>query len=31
VKVLPPAFTADPERVRRFAAEARLASSLNHP
>ena len=31
VKVLPPAFTQDAERVRRFEQEARAASSLNHP
>ncbi|HSQ20256.1 MAG TPA: serine/threonine-protein kinase, partial [Blastocatellia bacterium] len=31
VKLLPPDFTADAERVRRFSREARTASSLNHP
>ncbi len=31
VKVLPPAFSADPERLRRFEIEARAASALNHP
>src|ERR1700687_2826636 len=31
VKVLPEAFSADPERLRRFEKEARSASSLNHP
>jgi serine/threonine-protein kinase len=31
VKLLPVAFTAQPERVRRFAQEARAASALNHP
>lgn len=31
IKVLPPQFTSDPERIRRFAQEARAASSLNHP
>ena len=31
VKVLPAAFTQDADRVRRFAQEARAASSLNHP
>ena len=31
VKVLPPDAVMDPERKRRFAQEARSASSLNHP
>ena len=31
IKVLPAEFTTDQERVRRFAQEARAASSLNHP
>ncbi len=31
LKFLPPAFSADHERVRRFAKEARAASALNHP
>jgi eukaryotic-like serine/threonine-protein kinase len=31
LKVLPPRFTADQERVRRFQQEARAASALNHP
>jgi eukaryotic-like serine/threonine-protein kinase len=31
VKVLPDAVRADPERLRRFALEARAASRLNHP
>jgi serine/threonine protein kinase/Tol biopolymer transport system component len=31
VKVLPPAFTLDPERRARFEREARLLASLNHP
>jgi serine/threonine protein kinase/tetratricopeptide (TPR) repeat protein len=31
VKLLPPEFTADPARMRRFAQEARTASALNHP
>jgi serine/threonine protein kinase/Flp pilus assembly protein TadD len=31
VKLLPVDVTADPVRVRRFAQEARAASSLNHP
>ncbi|HEX3187411.1 MAG TPA: protein kinase, partial [Pyrinomonadaceae bacterium] len=31
LKALPSAFTADPERVRRFQLEARAASALNHP
>jgi eukaryotic-like serine/threonine-protein kinase len=31
IKVLPPAFTADPERRARFEREARLLASLNHP
>ena len=31
VKLLPAELTADPGRVRRFAQEARSASSLNHP
>src|SRR5215207_55165 len=31
LKLLPPDFTGDPDRVRRFMREARAASSLNHP
>src|SRR5262245_43365063 len=31
IKVLPAAFTQNPERVRRFEREAKAASSLNHP
>jgi serine/threonine protein kinase/Tfp pilus assembly protein PilF len=31
VKVLPPEFTADAGRLRRFMTEARAASALNHP
>ncbi|MEK7832648.1 MAG: serine/threonine-protein kinase, partial [Acidobacteriota bacterium] len=31
VKLLPAEFTADSDRVRRFAQEARAASALNHP
>ncbi|MEO6725387.1 MAG: protein kinase [Blastocatellia bacterium] len=31
LKVLPAHYTQDPERVRRFAQEARLVSTLNHP
>jgi serine/threonine protein kinase len=31
IKVLPPSFSADPERLRRFEQEARAAGVLNHP
>jgi serine/threonine protein kinase len=31
VKVLPPAFSRDPARLRRFEQEARAAGMLNHP
>jgi eukaryotic-like serine/threonine-protein kinase len=31
VKLLPPRFSADPERVARFEREARTLASLNHP
>src|SRR2546427_916858 len=31
VKVLPGAYSADPERMRRFEQEARAAAALNHP
>ena len=30
IKVLPAAFTADPERLVRFEREAKLLASLNH-
>ena len=31
IKVLPPSFAADDERLRRFALEAQSAGALNHP
>jgi serine/threonine protein kinase/Tol biopolymer transport system component len=31
IKVLPPAFSQDPERLRRFEQEAQAAGALNHP
>ncbi len=31
IKVLPPAFTADADRLARFEREARVLASLNHP
>jgi serine/threonine protein kinase len=31
IKILPNAFTKDPERVRRFEREARALAALNHP
>jgi eukaryotic-like serine/threonine-protein kinase len=31
VKVLPPAFSRDPERLRRFEQEARATAALSHP
>src|SRR5256886_918302 len=31
LKLLPPHFTINPDRVRRFGREARAASALNHP
>ena len=31
LKLLPPHFTINPDRVRRFEREARAASALNHP
>jgi Tol biopolymer transport system component len=31
LKVLPPAFALDPERMSRFGREARVLASLNHP
>src|SRR5436309_11848303 len=31
VKILPPSFAVDPERLARFEREARLLASLNHP
>ncbi len=31
IKVLPRAFTTDPERLARFEREARVLASLNHP
>ena len=31
IKVLPPAFSSDPESLKRFEKEARAASALNHP
>ena len=31
IKILPPSFATDPDRLRRFEHEARAAGSLNHP
>ncbi|MBI3664904.1 MAG: serine/threonine protein kinase [Acidobacteria bacterium] len=31
IKVLPPALSSDPDRLRRFEQEARAAGMLNHP
>src|SRR5271157_4993203 len=31
IKVLPPSFAADPERLHRFEQEARAVAALNHP
>jgi serine/threonine protein kinase len=31
IKVLPPAFVTDPERLGRFQREAQLLAALNHP
>src|SRR4051794_9593353 len=31
IKILPPAFAADPDRLARFEREAQLLASLNHP
>src|SRR2546423_12554964 len=31
IKVLPASFPADPDRLQRFAQEARAAAALNHP
>lgn len=31
IKILPPTFAADPERVARFEREAQVLASLNHP
>jgi serine/threonine protein kinase/tetratricopeptide (TPR) repeat protein len=31
IKILPSAFTSDPERLARFEREARMLASLNHP
>ena len=31
IKILPPEFSSNPERLRRFEQEARAASALNHP
>ncbi len=31
VKILPPAFASDPDRLKRFEREARMLASLNHP
>src|SRR5207247_5360294 len=31
IKILPEAFTRDPERVARFQREAQLLAALNHP
>jgi serine/threonine protein kinase/Tol biopolymer transport system component len=31
IKVLPPSFSSDPDRLQRFSQEARAAAALNHP
>src|ERR1700689_4168576 len=31
IKVLPTSFSADPDRLQRFALECRAAAALNHP
>lgn len=31
IKILPPQFSAEPDRLRRFEQEARAAAALNHP
>ena len=31
IKILPRAFTTDPDRLARFEREARVLASLNHP
>jgi serine/threonine protein kinase len=31
VKILPPEFASDPERLSRFEQESRAAAALNHP
>jgi serine/threonine protein kinase len=31
IKVLPASFSADPDRLQRFAQEARAAAALSHP
>ena len=31
IKILPPVFTSDPDRLARFDREARMLASLNHP
>ena len=31
IKILPPAFTSNPDRLARFEREARMLASLNHP
>ena len=31
IKILPASFSADPERLQRFAQECRAAAALNHP
>ena len=31
IKILPPAFATDPDRLARFEREAQVLASLNHP
>jgi eukaryotic-like serine/threonine-protein kinase len=31
IKILPPSFVSDPDRIRRFEREARAVAALNHP